>query len=175
VRHVVLTHLDLDHAGGIADFPRAKVHVMLQEHEAAMLTTRNRERLRYRAAHWAHWPDFELYRTRGERWFGFDAVGALRGLPPEILLVPLPGHTRGHAGVAVKDGGGWWLHAGDAYFHRDTLDGRRPPPLLRVIERVNAMDLATYRANQARLAELARDGGARIFCAHDPVELARSV
>src|SRR6185312_16213946 len=38
VRHVVVTHLDLDHAGGIADFPHAKVHLHQREHIAA--TTR---------------------------------------------------------------------------------------------------------------------------------------
>src|SRR5687768_9555144 len=27
VRHIVLTHLDFDHAGGLSDFPEAKVHV----------------------------------------------------------------------------------------------------------------------------------------------------
>ena len=27
VRHIVLTHLDLDHAGGLSDFPAAEVHV----------------------------------------------------------------------------------------------------------------------------------------------------
>src|SRR5262245_36271461 len=27
VRHVVLTHMDLDHAGGLSDFPHARVHV----------------------------------------------------------------------------------------------------------------------------------------------------
>jgi len=28
VRHIVLTHLDFDHAGGLEDFPEARVHVM---------------------------------------------------------------------------------------------------------------------------------------------------
>ncbi len=27
VRHIILTHLDLDHAGGLHDFPNAAVHV----------------------------------------------------------------------------------------------------------------------------------------------------
>ena len=27
VRHIVLTHLDLDHVGGLSDFPDARVHV----------------------------------------------------------------------------------------------------------------------------------------------------
>ena len=173
VRHIVLTHLDLDHAGGMADFPHAKVHVMLQEHEAAMLSSTLKEQQRYRPIQWAHWPDFEMYRTRGTRWFGFEAVDTLRGLPPELLLVPLFGHTRGHAGVAVHTPDGWLLHAGDAYFHRATVEGGAVPRLLRAFERAIAMDDGARVANQARLHALARTGEARVFCAHDPVELAR--
>ncbi|MDP2317373.1 MAG: MBL fold metallo-hydrolase [Pseudomonadota bacterium] len=173
VRHIVLTHLDLDHAGGMSDFPNAKVHVTLQEHEAAMLASTFKEQRRYRGAQWAHWPDFELYRTRGTQWFGFDAVDQLRGLPPEILLVPLFGHTRGHAGVAVHTTDGWQLHAGDAYFHRATVEGGRVPLALRISERIFDMDVTARMANQVRLGALARSGDARVFCAHDPVEFAR--
>ena len=36
VRHIVLTHLHLDHAGGLPDFPWAEVHVHALEYEAAM-------------------------------------------------------------------------------------------------------------------------------------------
>ena len=35
VRHIVLTHLDFDHAGRIEDFPHARVHVMERELESA--------------------------------------------------------------------------------------------------------------------------------------------
>src|SRR5689334_4939196 len=35
VRHILLTHLDLDHAGGLRDFPNATVHVLDTELEAA--------------------------------------------------------------------------------------------------------------------------------------------
>ena len=35
VRHIVLTHLDFDHAGGLEDFPQATVHVMDAEFAAA--------------------------------------------------------------------------------------------------------------------------------------------
>ena len=41
VRHIVLTHLDLDHAGGMADFPRAQVHVLAAEHNAAFKARRD--------------------------------------------------------------------------------------------------------------------------------------
>ena len=33
VRHIVLTHLDIDHAGGLPDFPNAAVHLWAREHE----------------------------------------------------------------------------------------------------------------------------------------------
>ena len=36
VRHIVLTHIDFDHAGGLPDFPAAKVHVHASEKEAAL-------------------------------------------------------------------------------------------------------------------------------------------
>src|SRR4051812_5450734 len=35
VRHILLTHLDFDHAGGIADFPAAQVHIFEDEYNAA--------------------------------------------------------------------------------------------------------------------------------------------
>src|SRR4051812_28468574 len=35
VRHIVLTHLDFDHAGGLEDFPEAAVHLMDAEFSAA--------------------------------------------------------------------------------------------------------------------------------------------
>ncbi len=47
MRHIVLTHLDVDHAGGLPDFPDARVHVFAREHET-MLDPPRRERRRYR-------------------------------------------------------------------------------------------------------------------------------
>ncbi len=56
---------------------------------------------RYRPVQWDDVRDWRTYADGGERWFGFDNVRSLDGLPPEILMVPLPGHTAGHAGIAV--------------------------------------------------------------------------
>src|SRR5690606_12926581 len=44
LRHIVVTHLDLDHAGAIADFPEATVHVHAREHAAAHARATFRER-----------------------------------------------------------------------------------------------------------------------------------
>ena len=48
----------------------------------------------------------------GGRWYDFDAIR----LPfePEMYLLPLHGHSDGHCGVTVKNGGEWLLHVGDA-------------------------------------------------------------
>src|SRR3954470_12373615 len=89
VGHVVLTHLDNDHAGGLADFPDAKVHLLRAEHEAAMSPGSLTERFRYWDEHWAHGPDWVTYGGGSGSWFGLDAVVGLEGLP-DVPLVPLP-------------------------------------------------------------------------------------
>jgi glyoxylase-like metal-dependent hydrolase (beta-lactamase superfamily II) len=174
VRHVVLTHLDLDHAGGLSDFPAAEVHVLAAEHEAATRPRSWRERSRYREIQWAHEPRWRLHRAEaGERWLGFEQVRALT--TPEVLLVPLAGHSRGHAAVAVHTPTGWLLHAGDAYFHHDELraEGPRCPAALRWLQRLESTDEGARRHNQARLRELRVHGHAEVtvVCAHDPSEL----
>jgi glyoxylase-like metal-dependent hydrolase (beta-lactamase superfamily II) len=176
VRHVLLTHLDVDHAGGACDFPDAEVHVLAEEHDAAMARRTFLERERYRTAHWAHGPRWRLHVERGEPWFGFSAVREPIAGEPDILMVPLRGHTRGHAAIAVREGAGWTLHAGDAYFHRDELeDPPRCPPALATFQKLAAIDNRARLENQARLRALvaAHAREVRVVCAHDPVEFER--
>jgi glyoxylase-like metal-dependent hydrolase (beta-lactamase superfamily II) len=174
VRHIVLTHLDLDHAGGIGDFPEAQVHVFAAELEAAKARATSNERMRYRPAQLAHARFAPHAALAGERWFGFECVREMPGLPPEILMIPVQGHTRGHCAVAVDTGAqGWLLHAGDAYFYRgETQDGSCPAGL-NLFQRFMAVDGAARISNQRRLRELAQNqsGRVRVFCAHDSVEL----
>lgn len=177
VRHIVLTHLDFDHAGGLEDFPEARVHVMERERDAAESKRRAFvANQRYRPLQWDDVRDWRTYAAGGDPWFGFEAVRDLDGLPPEILMVPLRGHTAGHAGVAVCTGTGWLLNAGDAYMHHDQMDACRPrcPWGLGIYQRVMDFDRPARLANQERLRELKRDAGAEIsiFCSHDTCELA---
>jgi glyoxylase-like metal-dependent hydrolase (beta-lactamase superfamily II) len=176
VRHIVVTHLDFDHAGGLEDFPDATVHVMAREYDDATgprtgIVARNRWRTR-QLSDVAHW---RRYSASGEPWFGFDAVRDLDGLPPEILMVPLPGHTWGHAGVAIRRETGWLLHAGDAYFYRGEMRGarRRCTPGLRAYQRLMEVDATSRMNNQERLRRLSVEhrGEVTVTCAHDPVEL----
>ncbi|MEV0293427.1 MBL fold metallo-hydrolase [Nocardia sp. NPDC050710] len=175
VRDIVLTHLDLDHAGGLADFPHATVHIYDEELRAFQGMHTAQEKFRYRTAQFEHGPRWASYADLGESWFGFDAVRELTGLPPEILLVPLAGHTRGHAGVAVDTGAGWLLAAGDAYFHPGQLDPAHPhqPLGVSLFERYVQTLEGPRRENQRRLRELVRDHGTEIavFSAHNAAEL----
>ncbi len=109
VKHIIQTHLHLDHAGGLADFPHAKVHVLKAEYEHVQSHTS----WEYHPSHWAHGPDWVYHQSTGEKWYDFDAI-ALADFEPEICLVPLIGHTPGHTAVAVKRDSGWVLHGGDA-------------------------------------------------------------
>ena len=87
VRHIVLTHLDLDHIGGIADFPDAVVHVTSAEALGAMHAPSRRERLRFRPAQWAHGPKLVEHEPEGELWRGFAAAKSLDEISPGIVLV----------------------------------------------------------------------------------------
>jgi glyoxylase-like metal-dependent hydrolase (beta-lactamase superfamily II) len=178
VRHVVLTHLDLDHAGGVPDFPDATIHVHAREHAAAVTRTIPTRPWRYIDGHWAHGPRWRTWDDGGETWLGLTGVRALDVRNPDILLVPLPGHTPGHSGIAVRAGDRWLLHAGDAYFFHTQLDTPPvPPPLgLRFFQRRADTDRAARVANQDRLRVLKARHGDRvtIFNGHDPVELDRA-
>ncbi len=175
VRHIVPTHLDLDHAGGLSDFPEAQVHVFRPELETA-LNPGLRDRMRFRQAQYAHQPNWVSHDEGGERWFDFSSIRAIPGLDTDILMIPLAGHTRGHVGVAVKNGDKWLLHCGDAYFHRSQITPEPNPPLgLKFFESLVQTLPAPRRVNQARLRSLAQRHGdeVELFCAHDPVEMDR--
>lgn len=175
VRHIVPTHLDLDHAGGLPDFPWASVHVFRREHEAAMHPPSFKERERYRPQHWAHQPKWDLRDVEGETWFGFKGVRAVDERD-DVLLIPLLGHTRGHCGVALKSNGKWLLHAGDAYFCHGEMEPKPwCTPALAVFQRLVVIDNAQRLANQQRLRELVASHSheVKVHSAHCPTEFAR--
>jgi glyoxylase-like metal-dependent hydrolase (beta-lactamase superfamily II) len=179
VTDIVLTHLDVDHAGGLGDFPDAHVHVSAQELDAATRRAAVREKGRYVESQVAHGPRWVEHAVTGDRWFGFDAVQILAD---DVLLVSLPGHTRGHCGVAVRrPSGGWFLHAGDAYFsHSEKEQPPSRPRGVALFEAFTQLDKTARHETQERLrslhAERGPDSGASpdetvtVFCAHDAVE-----
>jgi glyoxylase-like metal-dependent hydrolase (beta-lactamase superfamily II) len=150
VTDVVLTHADPDHTGGLADFPHARIHASAEE-----LANVSGGNWRYLPAHFAHSPNWRTYAAAGERWFGLEARRAELRSGAEVLLVPLFGHTRGHCGVAVRDGGRWLLHAGDAYYLRVELERDDHPVSALAAQRAD--DDSRRRESLAHLRRLARD------------------
>lgn len=175
VRHIVLTHLDFDHAGGLDDFPHAQVHLLAAEERSATQQQTALDRMRYRPQQWSTRPNWIRYpNSLGDSWYGFEAVRELHGLPPEILLVPLIGHTHGHAGVAVFRDRDWLLLAGDAYFYHAEMDPERPhcTPGLAFYQTMMEKDRPARLHNQERLRRLRKEHGAEVtvLCSHDLVE-----
>ena len=178
VRHIITTHFDLDHIGGISDFPDASIHVTTAEVDGAVRRPSLRERTRYRSVQWSHGPKLVEHDAHGERWRGFAAAKELDAIAPGIVLVSLPGHTRGHACIAVDAGHRWVLHCGDAFYYRGTLDGHSPVPVaLKASETMIAWDRKRVRDNHARLAELyaRNDPELLVVSAHDPTMLADAI
>jgi glyoxylase-like metal-dependent hydrolase (beta-lactamase superfamily II) len=176
VRHVLLTHLDRDHAGGVPDFPRAKVHVHRTEYDMAVTGRVAPPEGRYITGQWQHGPDWNFYGDDGEDWFGFAGVRALGDREADMLMIPLPGHTLGHCGIAVRGKDKWVLHAGDAYFFHGELEPRpRMPFVLGLFQRRADMDRERRLANLQRLRVLRAAHGAEveIVNSHDPVDYDR--
>lgn len=170
VTDIALTHLDVDHAGGISDFPAARIHVDATEHAAALKPKSLLEKRRYIQGQWAHGPNWSLHDVGGDDWFGFDGVKALGD---DVVLIPLPGHTHGHAGVAVRDAdGSWVLHAGDSYFWSGEV---QTPPSHNVgligFQKLMAVDDKARVENLARVRELVlTHPEVTVFSAHDITE-----
>lgn len=178
VRHIVLTHLDFDHAGGLDDFPQAKVHMLRSERESAFARKTWLDRQRYRPQQWGTKQNWIVYEAgEGESWFGFNKVRPLEGIPDDIALIPLTGHTCGHCGVAVDNGERWLLNAGDAYFyHAETdISNAHCTPGLALYQLMMEKDHRARVWNQRRLRELRgnRSAEVEIFCSHDPTEFER--
>ena len=76
--------------------------------------------------------------------------------------------------MIVRSGERWLVHAGDAYFHRNAIEGTSKVPFgFTAFERTVEMIPAARRASVAALRQLAATyQDLDLFCAHDARELA---
>ncbi|WP_299577436.1 MBL fold metallo-hydrolase [uncultured Williamsia sp.] len=171
VTDIVATHLDYDHIGGASDFPTARVHVSAPELEAAFTRVGPRARIRYRRVHLDALGETTAYGETDTQVLGL--AGHCIDTREQVYLVPMPGHTHGHAAVVIQDPArGWLIAAGDAAMHRNSITpGPAAPWPARAAERALAMNTGRVAENHHLLSELAAKGH-RVFCSHDSVQLA---
>lgn len=171
VQHIVLTHMDFDHIGGIADFPDATIHTTAEEYDWAVVHPDGASRLRYARKQWSHDPTIQTHAGPGDPWkHGLSAMEVL----PGITYIPMPGHTKGHAAVAVDTADGLLVHAGDAVFDASSYASASPSgrPLTRLgmfrrFESVMAVDRKRIATNHATLRRLNDTDGVTVVNAHD--------
>lgn len=114
--HVVMTHLHSDHASGLAYLKGLDVPVVLGPGEWRE-ANRNPAYVKHQFRLPLAYRDAEYHTLRGVP--GFDAAHDLLG-DGRILLLPTPGHTRGHQSLLVRGERDVLLTADSAY-DRDAL------------------------------------------------------
>ena len=159
---VILTHLHIDHASGIAEFPNSTLLVSEAEWEAA--TTDSRPAMRgYAPAHFDYLFDF--------RTVGYDAPGvssyASFGRTVDVFgdgsvrVASTPGHSAGHQSVIARLRDRDFVIAGDAIFTAGQLSSAPEPP--------RPVDLHNWRRSLRELQRFReRYPNALIVPGHDP-------
>jgi glyoxylase-like metal-dependent hydrolase (beta-lactamase superfamily II) len=166
VTDVILTHLDTDHVGGLVDFPQARAHLFRTELESANAPRTRFEKLRFLRGLWQNHEHFELYdgaEGKGETFHGLELI-PLRGIPEELMLLALPGHTAGHAGVYLR--GRNFLFAGDACVNRVVLTDDYQPAAVRLYQYMTTTHAAAWNRSLSALKHLC-SCGVTVCCAHD--------
>jgi glyoxylase-like metal-dependent hydrolase (beta-lactamase superfamily II) len=170
VKHCILSHLDPDHIGGLADFPQATVHLSAIELQIFLEGDP-----RYCPQQLAHRPIFKVYPNFEESWFGLAAKRVNLNFESAVYLVFLPGHTLGHCGIAIQQKDKWLFYVGDAYYLRDELFITDHP--VNELAALMAMDNELRIESLKNLRILIQKHGEEIeiFGYHDPSELKQTV
>jgi N-acyl homoserine lactone hydrolase len=159
---VVMTHLHVDHASGISEFPAATFVVSQAEWEAAGSQGRLH---RYMTRQFDHAFDYRLldFDRAGEggpdSFSGFARSFDLFG-DGSVHAVYTPGHTLGHMSVVVRTARGEVLLAGDAIYVRRNLDDTHLPH--------RTEDDHLYRRSLREIQQYVRETpGALVIPGHD--------
>lgn len=157
VRHVVMTHMHTDHAGGIYHFPEATFWLTDAENKASLGFAGQVSG--YLPQHRPEWfkPRSVVYVPEAAGSFPARYTLTSRG---DVHLVPTPGHTVGHQSVVVQADGLTYFIAGDvsyteALMQQGVVDGVAP-------------DENAARQTLTRVGQFIRENPTVYLPAHDP-------
>lgn len=142
VKTVVLTHLHVDHDGGLAHFPSSRIFA--DSDEIARTAGIAGAIQGYLPRRWPTWFDPQPLAWQSPSCGPFARSARITNAG-DVVAVPTPGHTPSHVSVIVRDGDEDILLAGDASYLqatmlRGTVDGVSPG------ETVATATLAAIRA-----------------------------
>lgn len=146
VTDVVLTHLHMDHVGGLQLLDRPRIWLQRAEHRWGVSPDKHGSGGYY--SHEYQLPDLDLHLLDGDD----EVVDGVR-----CFLTA--GHTPGHQSVLVRTDAGSVCVVGDAAYNRAMLDRRSTPAL--------AWDVDRYMASLGHLATLERFYDTRLLFSHD--------
>lgn len=129
IRTIVMTHLQVDHASAVSEFPASTFVLSAAEWKAA--TTGSRPLLRgYRPEHYDYAFDYRLVDFDGPRIESYATFGRAFDLfgDGSIRLVYTPGHTLGHLSVVLRLRERDFVIAGDAVYTLRQLEGGPAQP-----------------------------------------------
>ena len=159
VEDVVITHLHYDHAGNLADFPKARFH--LQDAEVAYATGRLMRHDMLRHAYDVEDVVSMVRRVYAGRVVFHDGEAEIA---PGISLHRIGGHTKGLQAVRVATARGNVVLASDATHFYANIRGRDPFPIV--------VDVAAMLEGYETLERLA-DSPDHIVPGHDPEVMRR--
>jgi N-acyl homoserine lactone hydrolase len=162
VKTVMLTHLHIDHDGGLAHFPRSRI--VADRGEIARAAGVAGVLQGYLRNRWPRWLEPQPLAWQDSPYGPFARCACLTAAG-DVIAVPTAGHTPGHIAVVVHDGEADIMLAGDASYLETTM-------LRGMVDGVSR-DEATARTTLGKIRQLCAERPIVYLPTHDPQSGAR--